>query len=242
MEIKGVGKPISYEIEDWRLFNRPHFHIYTPDERNIQICMFANKYADPENRDRLSKDESLLFNNWMKFNWKTRAYLWCANCYDNRLPIGRNMIDVKDEDIIDYSIILEPDPIEPYYGTISKVIEVGSDYNVGRILIVDGESEKLYSTIPHFVVQSVKGNIPIGLYSSVYLDPQAPTLSKFEREKLQSCLSYGIELNNGSTISLWDYMVESWKMIRYDPSCAKRKMPDYTKIRMHKIAHKEHRY
>lgn len=239
-EIKGVGQIITYELEDVRLLNRPHFHIHTKDGRNVQICMLTNKYSDPESKDRLTPEEIDLFNKWMNWNWNSCAGFWNMNCCDNRITIGRNMLDSPSA--LDYSVILEPDPIEPYYGTNCGVVEIDNIYGVGRVLMVRNDHSKMYSLIPHFVIQNIKGMIPIGLYSSVYLDPTAPTLSKYEREELHDNLSFKREMSDGSSISEWDYMVETWNHMRYSTSCAKHKMPNYRNIRVHKIANKELKY
>ena len=108
--------------------------------------------------------------------------------------------------------------------------------------MVRNDYSKLYSYIPHFVIQSARGTIPIGLFSSVYLDPTAPTLSKYEREELHDSLSFKREMTDGSSISTWDYMVETWNHIISSESCAKHKMPNYKNIRMHKIANKDRKY
>lgn len=239
-EIKGVGQIISYELEDVRLLNRPHFHIHTDDGRNVQICMLTNKYSDPESKDRLTPEEVVLFNKWMSWNWNSCAGFWEMDYCDNRITIGRYMLD--NPSVLDYSTIFEPDPIEPYYGTNCGVIEINNIDGVGRILMVRNDYSKLYSYIPHFVIQSARGIIPIGLFSSVYLDPTAPTLSKYEREDLYDILSFKREMTDGSSISTWDYMVETWNHMRYSTSCAKHKMPNYKNIRMHKIANKDLKY
>lgn len=238
--IKGVGQIISYELEDYRLFNRPHIHIHTDDGRNVQICMLTNKYSDPESKDRLTTEETTLFNKWINWNWNACSGFWNSNYgEDNRISIGLIM---RNRDPVDYSTILEPDPIEPYYGTTSGVIEIDNVYMLGRILIIRNFRRKMYGSIPHFVVQTVMGLIPIGLYSSVYLDPTAPTLCKSEREDLYNVLSSKREMTDGSSISIWDYMVETWNHIYWSESRAKHKMPNYRNIRMHKIANKECKY
>ena len=151
-------------------------------------------------------------------------------------------LNMRNMDPVDYSTILEPDPIEPYYGTTDGVIEIDNVYWLGRILIIRNFRRKMYGTIPHFVVQTVRGLIPIGLYSSVYLDPTAPTLCKSEREDLYDILSFKREMTDGSSVSTWDYMVETWNHIISSESCAKHKMPNYKNIRMHKIANKDRKY
>lgn len=225
INIDGVGRIVYYELEDERLFNRPHIHILTEDHRNVQICIHTNKYADPDSCFSLTPDEVKAFNEWAKNNKNKMCIQACWQSDDERIVSWS-----EDEYVVpDYSTIEEPDPIEPFYAHNSRVVDAG-DCGLGRTLIFH-DSNTIFSNIPHFYIQSESRMIPIGLYKSEFLDPMSPRLTKWEMEVLDAQLRMKRGLGS---ISLWDYMVSTWIFI-HGEYARKHKMPDYTNIKVHKF-------
>ena len=224
-KIDNIGEIIEYEYEDERLFNIPHIHVLTFDHRNVQVCLHENKYADPDSRDRFTDSEVRIFNEWAKERGKNLRAYWYSGEDDRIISCELDGYNVPD-----YSIINEPDPIKPFYEYNTRVIDIGRCES-GRILMLP-TLNTLFAHVPHFYIQSEVGMIPIGLFSSEFLDPTSPKLSKKEMKELK----YYLRLQHGdSGINMWKYMVLTWSFVtghKYDKN---RRMPEYSNIKIHKI-------
>ena len=234
INIDGVGKAVYYEIEDSKMYLRPHFHVVTDDGRNVEICILKNRYANPYNHNRLTEKECVAFNNWVHSkddesgysNWTRLRGLWHRS-YDNRcdIPMSAKICP-------DFSIIEEPLPLKKFHGIIGSLITIGHCNGIGDVVMfTEGLSD--YYFIPHFFIQKLEDLIPIGIKSSVYLDPSSTRLNKQEREALMEWMQTTSNARFGP-ISNWDRIVISWDRGRWNTD--KWKMPNYRVIRQRKIS------
>lgn len=243
--IKGLGYIVSYEAEDPRLYLRPHFHILTEDGKNVQICIFDNKYADPEDDSKLSDSQAAVLNKWIEYGWHSVIGLWRKDMLDGRTTIPLSLGYDWSASPPDYSTIKDADPIrtlDDIYGSNIDPIVIGVCEGVGKIILFNKE-ESLYSSIPHFFVQRLEEDlIPIGIKTSVYLDPTSPKLSKKECKELEDWMSLKRNISESVEISNWDAIVFNWNHSRWNYEPCNWKKPNYKRIVNHRIACKNYIY
>lgn len=261
--IPGVGELTYYCSEDPRLYLRPHFHIVTEDGKNVQICAFTNKYADPDDNNKLSKEQCIKLNEWVNSyseeefcgrkmrteNYRLLLFNWDSDCdREFRCELPSEMINDKYK-IPDYSTILDADPIKTIYdGPRTNVVTIGRCHDIGNILFfLDDDS--IYGHVPHFYLQRLEELIPIGIQHSIYLDPTSTRLTSNERQILYDWMKKSCSPFVGKgEFTNWDFIVMayvksvSWYCNDYTERARKWKMPNYKRIRQHKIACKDYKY
>lgn len=250
-EIKGVGNIVIYSADDPKMYYRPHAHVITYDGRNVQVCIFENRYADPDANERFNPDECIKFNEWvhgtgdykhpgwglMRFEWETDSRQRCI--------IPRSALDSRN--MPDYTSILEPRPIADMFNCRFDPIVVGVCNEIGKIIVFGNEITP-YSNIPHFYVQRLDELIPIGILHSVYLDPTSTKLTSMERFHLMNWMLERHHVMKGLCFSNWQYAAMSWAISDCcyldETDCYYKisKMPNYNIIRTHKIGCKWNKY
>lgn len=188
--IDGLGYIISYYLDEPGFATRPHFHIINHiTGKNVAICYKENRYADPNNPNRLTSEECKILNDWMK-----KIIPGYHGIYDNEEHVTnwgniRDSIHHYDNDWIfnksfpqpDYSSIKEPLPIPNNFWEIENHVNPLYKLNLGNIIpgighVVECESEDpdMYCRPHAHIITDDGRNIELCIMDNRYANPNNP--------------------------------------------------------------------
>lgn len=228
---ESFGTIINYGIEEEDLFQRPHFHIITHDGRNVEICLFQNRYANPNNPNTLTSIELEELCKWMKdksnLGFLRRCWDGVIDCYDDRCTIPASAKQCSD-----YSTILPAEPFVEYDMKYNPRI-IGECDHVGKILVFEKDNGIQWWN-NSFWIAKMEELIPIGICHSVYYDHSSKRLSAKERKLLADWMESKINTSFGK-FTRWDYTMMTYEMLTGNVLKYK-KIPNYRNIHVSKDA------
>lgn len=221
------GEFVGFSVEEEDMRQRPHFHLVLNSGKHVEICIFENRYANPNNPNTLTDQERKELSEWVK---KDKANLdvirrcWGGSFerpYDDRCTIPASA-----KQCTDYSEILPAKPIAEYDAKVCPIV-IGECSGVGKIIVFK-EVGTLYWSLDMFWVARMEDLIPIGINHSIYCDQSCKRLSKKERNLLADWMSSKADTTFGDMTN-WEYMAMTYE-INSGRWLESHKMPNYRNI------------
>lgn len=225
------GKFVGFSVEDEDMYQRPHFHLVMNSGKHVEICIFENRYANPNNPNILTDQERKEFSEWVKQskdNLNIIKGCWYGafdGPYDERCTIPASA-----KQCTDYSEILPAKPIKEYDEKLGPKL-IGECPGVGKIFVFK-EIGRLYWSNNMFWVLRMEDLIPIGINDSVYYNSNCKKLSKKERNLLADWMSSKAD-TSFRDMTNWEYMAMTYE-INSGKWLESHKMPNYRNIRVSK--------